>query len=359
MQTKTLIITGNHHTPAIELIKQLKTDKQFHWRIVYIGHFHPAVAGHIQKTIISRLQIKFHQLASGKFNRYKLVKTITGLPKTIKAIKTAGQLIKDIKPDLIVSFGGYTSVPVIIAGKCHHIPAITHEQTLTLSLSTIINGFLVDKIALSFSPPPHLITKFLHSKMIVTGNLLRSQIYQKTTASFSQLKITTKPLIFIIGGSQGSLTINQNILPLLSQLTKKFTIIHQTGKSDLDTIKKQTHKLKNYYPTDYIGLDDIGWVLNNAHIIISRSGANISQEIVCLKKQAILIPLPYTQQNEQNKNALCVKKNLPKTFIIQQKHLTPSLLLATIHQLSRLPKQKTAPAKKDNLAILKLIHQLV
>lgn len=359
MKTKTIIVTGNHHTPAIELIKQLKTDKQYHWRIVYIGHFHPATAGHIQKTIISKLQTEFHQLESGKFNRYSLFKTITGLPQTLKAIKTANTLIKKTQPHLVISFGGYVSVPVVIASCLQHIPTITHEQTLTLSLSTVVNGFFVTKIALSFPPPSHSIAKLFHSKITTTGNLLRSQIYQKTTASFSQLKIKNKPLIYITGGSQGALTINQNILPLLTQLSKKFTIIHQTGKTHLTAIKKQTGQLKNYYPTDYIGLDDIGWVLNTALIIISRAGANTSQEIVRLKKKAILVPLPHTQQNEQDKNALWVKKNLPATIIIKQKQLTPSLLLHNIHQLSRLPNQKVQPVKKDNLKILKLIHRLV
>ncbi len=267
-------------------------------------------------------------------------------------------MIKRINPDIVISFGGYISVPVIIASRRQNIPAITHEQTLTLSLSTIINSFFVKKIALSF-PSSNLISKIFPSKIIITGNLLRSFIYQQKTVSFSKLKITKKPLLYITGGSQGSVTINDNILPLLPKLTQDYTIIHQTGKIDLSRIKSLTQNLTHYYPTDFIDIDDIGWVLNNASIIINRSGANYSQEMVQLKKKAILIPLPQSQQKEQLKNALWVKKQLPHTIIIDQKQLNHKILLKSIQQLSLIPAPTNSIKATSNYQILKLIHQLV
>jgi len=363
MVKKTIVITGNHSTPAIELIRQLKKDTHTHWHIEYIGHTQPQQV-HLQKIIIPQLKNKFHQLVSGKLDRYHPFKSIlTEIPKTIRAIYTARLLLKKIRPNVVMSFGGYISVPVTIAAFLQKMPVITHEQTLTLSLSTKISTFFAQKIALSFPPPPSLFTKMFQRKIVITGNLLRSQIYQKTTANYKNLvnKIKQKPLLYFALGRQGSVTINQNILPILPQLSKKFLIIHHTGKTNLTSVKKQTTGIKNYFPTSYIGLNDIGWVLNNSRLIIGRSGANISQEIVQLKKTAILIPLPKSQQNEQLKNALWVKKHLPQTIIINQKQLNPSLLLKNIQKQSlNINTNRDKPIKTVvNLQILKLIHQLV
>jgi len=363
MTKKTIVITGNHSTPAIELIRQLKKDPRTHWHIEYISHTQSQQA-HLQKTIIPQLKGRFHQLSGGKLDRHHPFKSIlTQTPKTIRAISTAHLLLKRIQPDLVMSFGGYTSVPVTIAAFLQKIPVIIHEQTLTLSLSTKLSASFAQKIALSFPPPPGFFTKMFQNKIIVTGNLLRSQIYRKTTANYKNLihKIKQKPLLYFANGRQGSVIINQNILPILPQLSKKFIIIHHTGKNNLISIKKQTIKIKNYFPADYIGLDDIGWVLHNSHLIIGRSGANISQEIVQLKKTAILVPLPKSQQNEQLKNAIWAKKHLPQTIIINQKQLNPSLLLKNIQKLSagiNTNRNKTIKTT-ENSQILKLIHRLV
>lgn len=363
MVKKTIVITGNHSTPAIELIRQLKKDSKTRWHIEYISHAQ-SQQSHLQKIIIPQLKNRFHQLSGGKLDRHHPFKSIlTQTTKTTRAIHTARLLLKKIQPDIVMSFGGYISVPVTIAAFWQKIPIIVHEQTSTISLSTKLSSFFVKKIALSFPPPSDFFAKIFKNKITVTGNLLRSQIYQKTTANYKKLinKIKQTPLLYFALGRQGSVTINQNILPILPQLSKKFLVIHHIGQANFSSVKKQTVGIKNYFPTDYVGLNDIGWVLNNAHLVIGRSGANISQEIVRLKKSAILIPLAGSQQNEQLKNALWVKKHLPQTIIIDQKQLNPALLLKNIQKLSVNTNTNSNKSIKttENLKILKLIHRLV
>ena len=147
-KTKTIIITGSHHTPAIELIHQLKNDNLFNWNIVYVANLNSSET-HLAKTIIPKLNIKFYPLNSGKFDRRFFPNNITTIPKTITAFFQSLTIINQNKPDIIISFGGYTSVPVILAGFFNRIPSITHEQTLTVSLSTKINSLFVKKVALS------------------------------------------------------------------------------------------------------------------------------------------------------------------------------------------------------------------
>jgi len=358
MKTLQVLITGTHHTPAIELIHQLRVDKIIHWRIDYIGHLFPSET-HLSQTLIPKLKINFHPLSCGKLDRRWLPNTILGIPKTITAIFLAYRLIKKIRPDIVVSFGGYVSVPVVISAKICRIPSLTHEQTLTNSLSTKINSYFVNRIALSFNNPAQ-ISRLPKNKVVITGNLLRSEIYQKTTVNFKNLETKNLPLIYVTGGNQGSSAINQIILKILLKINKKFIIVHHTGNLDYQSIIQNTKNIPNYYPTDYIGLDDIGWVLNQAQIIISRSGANTCQEIVALGKNSILIPLIKSQQNEQLLNARWVKQQQPlNTIIIPQNILTVAKLLHSIRRLSVVkPLTPSSPAS-SNLKLLNLIHEMV
>lgn len=347
---KTVIITGTHHTPALELIKQLQNDQQYHWNIYYITH-QLTTDTHIPNLLLPLLKNSLYQIPCGKFHRYSLAKTVNEIPKTFKALFSAFRLIKNISPDIIISFGGYISVPVIIASYFQSVTSITHEQTLTLSLSTLINSFFVKKVALSFPHP-----KCLSSKYIVTGNLLRRQIYNTDSILFKKLKLKFKkfPLVYITGGNQGSEFINQITQKLLPSLIKKFIVIHQTGIHQAPYFNSP-----RYLQFQYISPEDIGFVLNHAKIIISRSGANISQEIVSLNKSSILIPLPYSQQNEQTLNAQYVKNNLPgHTVVVSQSLASPPALLSAINKLSS---TNVLPVKTPtvNLALLNLIHEII
>ncbi|HEX8923795.1 MAG TPA: glycosyltransferase [Patescibacteria group bacterium] len=357
--TKTIVITGTHHTPALELIKQLRNDPQIDWQIHYIGNIYPSET-HILHALMPSLRNNFHALDCGKFDRRFLSNTIKGIPKTIVAFFEANRLIKRIKPDIVISFGGYVSVPVIVIASFHKIPTITHEQTLTNSLSTKINSYFVNKIALSFNNTNQ--KKSLPSaKVVTTGNLIRSDIYLNSTKTFSHLEkfLKQKPLLYITGGNQGSRTVNDLILDILPDLLNKFTIIHQVGSVNFPDIKKRTVGLSGYFPVEYVGAQDIGWIFHHSAIIVSRSGANTCQEIVLFHKPVIFIPLPYTQQNEQFLNAKWVKNNQPdRTIILDQFTLTSSELLTQIDKLSHKKITLEPVAAEINLNLLKLIHEI-
>ncbi len=359
---KIIIITGTHLTPAVELINQLKADKNSDWDIHYIGRrFNSSVddTPSIESQIIPKLDVKFYPIDCGKYDRKWLPNTIKGIPQTIKGLFNAFNLVRKIKPNIVVSFGGYVSVPVVISSWFTKTPSITHEQTLTNSLTTKINSYFVSKVALSFNNPDQI--KLLPSKkVVITGNLLRADIYKSESKHFKKLIDLKKhpSIIYITAGNQGSHIINTTIKSVLKDL-KDFVVIHQTGQAEFPEYKSLSEKYKNYYPFEYINLSDIGWIFNNSKIIISRSGANTSQEIVSLNKNSILIPLPKSQQNEQELNAFWVKKQLPQnTIVISQETLTPELLLENINKFNKI----SSPSIKNinnstNLNLLKLINE--
>lgn len=358
---KTILITGTHHTPAIELIQILQKDKAIDWNIHYAGHQY-STETHILHTIIPKLNIPFHNIKCGKFNRKDVVKTITGFPQTISAFIKSLQLIHLLKPQIVVSFGGYVSVPVIMAAFFYKTPSITHEQTLTNSLATRINSIFVNKVALSFDNKSQ-INQLPLSKVVITGNLIRQQIFDTSSVFFRNLKLEIRnfPLIYITGGNQGSEFLNNLVYQLVPKLAKNFTIIHQTGKNYNTHLQTQFQKeFPNYLPFEYIEIEDIGWILNHANLIISRAGANICQEIDILNKNTILIPLPYTQQNEQLKNAHWLKMRHSQNIkVISQNHASVNKIYKTILKLQKTPTPSIKSSPQIIHPLFNLIHELV
>ncbi len=343
-------------TPATELIRQLKNDPKVHWQINYIGREKNSSVDNspsIESKIIPKMGINFYSINCGKLDRRWLPNTIKGLPQTAKSLFEASKLIKKIKPDVVVSFGGYVSVPIIISSFLRKIPSITHEQTLTNSLTTKINSHFVTKVALSFDNQKQKLD-LPKNKIVITGNLLRQELFNPQKS-----KIGDDIDIFITAGNQGSHTINLLIKKILPKL-KNYSIIHQTGKNDFADFQKLTKIYPKYKVFDYLESNDMAHVLNKAKTIISRSGANTSQEIIALNKKSILIPLRVSQQNEQLINAFWVKEKNPKnTEIIEEKDLSEINILNKIDKLLTDKTERINVKNTDNLKILDLIHEII
>jgi UDP-N-acetylglucosamine--N-acetylmuramyl-(pentapeptide) pyrophosphoryl-undecaprenol N-acetylglucosamine transferase len=347
--SKVIVITGSHHTPAIELIHQLREDPTINWTINYFGHIFPRES-HIKNTIIPQLNVNFMNIDSGKFDRHNFLTTMAGFSRTIKSLFRCYFILKKIKADIVVSFGGYVSVPVIIASYFCRLPSITHEQTHTISLSTRINSYFTNLVALSFKSTLSN-TPISPKKIIVTGNLLRREIFNNHTTTFKSIANNLKkyPLIYVTGGNQGSVFINQLISQLVPELSKKYTVIHQTGSNYIGPSSP------NYFPVEFVEAADIGWVLNNCSLIISRSGANICQEIELFKIPRILIPLPDTQQNEQLLNAKWLQQqNQDDTIILNQSNTTPDQLLSSVRQLNNHRQFKLVLPQNQKLLLAKI-----
>ncbi|MFA5749645.1 MAG: glycosyltransferase [Candidatus Shapirobacteria bacterium] len=358
---KNILITGTHLTPALELIRQLQNDSKTNWQIHYIGRHSNSNDSNntsIESQIIPNLGVNFYPIYCGKFDRRFLPNTIAGIPKSIFGFFQALFLINKIKPNIVISFGGYVSVPVIINARLKNIISITHEQTLTNSLTTKINSLFVNKIALSFDNS-NQIKQLNKNKVVIIGNLLRYQLFNKNPIKPNSKFSNKQPIIYITAGNQGSHSLNlviKKILPIL----KNFSVIHQSGKNDLNLFKKLSNKYSYYFVSDYFNTDELTWIIHSTDILISRSGANTSQEIVAFNKKSILIPLPKSQQNEQLLNALWVKEKLPtKTIIIPQEKLNQRSLLSAIGTLIKVKSNLKTKEYKPNLQLLKLIYEII
>jgi len=337
-----ILIIGGHITPALAVIENLENRNKIKnkYEFFFAGRKF-ALEG--EKTIseeykiIKEKNIPFFNLTTGRLQRSFTRYTFFSLLKTPIGFFQALNMINKIKPNVILSFGGYVSIPVCFVAWLKQIPIVTHEQTIIPGLANKIIGKIADKVCLSWKETEKY---FPNSKTIITGNPVRKSIFSENKPNTINIE-NDNNVLYITGGSLGSHTINNLVKQMLNQLLVKYYVIHQCGDAksyrdfdDLEDMKKKLDvKMQNkYYVEKYINEKNVGWILKKAKIIISRAGANTVSEIAALGKVAILIPLPWAGGNEQEENAK-ILKNIGCAEIINQEELTPNLLMERIQKI--------------------------
>ncbi|MBI4999732.1 glycosyltransferase, partial [Candidatus Gottesmanbacteria bacterium] len=269
-----------------------------------------------------------------------------------------------------LSFGGYIALPVALAGWLLRIPIITHEQSVVPGLATKIISRIAYRVCVSW---PQSLGFFPKEKTRLTGNPIRLAIFNFQFSIFNKIPISQfpnkkLPLIYITGGNLGAHAINEVVANILPRLLEKYRIIHQCGDSQiyrdygqLSVVSCQlsVEQRKRYLLTKYVESEDIGWVLNNADLVISRAGANTVTELAALAKPAIFIPLPWAGQQEQLANASLLEK-IGSAVILPQEKLTGQSLYQCIESLiQNIDKYKENSKKAQKLVDLKAADKLV
>lgn len=345
-----ILITGGHLTPALSFMDYVlsKGDK-----VVFVGRSHSSNFHGIKSR--EELEIKkrgmvFEQIDSFKLHRHDKLKSLRKLPKLYLSIIRSKAIIKTHQPDIVVSFGGYLAVPIVLVAKKQNIPIFTHEQTKHIGLANRLIIKYADVVGISWEDTQNIKGK----DVVLTGNPIRKQIKSKTKKP-SWIK-STKPIVYVTGGNQGSLIINQTIERLIPKLTKSYFVIHQCGGlgktnylSDLNKTKDKLPSTKkdNYFFKEWFSASEVSWILDNCMCVVSRSGANTITEIIYKRTPSILIPLPFSSQNEQLVNAKILAKN-DAGIIISQNKLSNNLLYKTIKDI-----QKDNQKYRSNMTHLK------
>ncbi len=301
----------------------------------------------LEKKQMKKFPIKKHYIKAGKLQRKISLKSIPLLLRTFLGFKNSLKILKQSKPEFVLSTGGYVSVPVCISAWFMHIPIYLHEQTAAVGLSNKIVGKFAKKIYVSYKKS---LKYFPKGKSIHVGNVVRKEIFVKditpqTDKEIVALSVTNKklPLIYISGGGLGSHEINKKVLDSVHQLLKKYRILLQTGSNqvyqDYETAIKireslPAHLKERFVVKKYINDSSIGYILNNMNIFIGRSGANTVYEIGLLKKFALFIPIPWVTHNEQYLNAK-ILFDIGTANILEQDNLKESNLLDEIERLKK------------------------
>lgn len=322
---KKIVMTGGgtagHVTPNIALMPALK---EAGYEITYIGSYNG-----MEKGLIEAQNIPYHGISSGKLRRYFDLKNFSDPFKVLKGYGEAVHLMKTIKPDVVFSKGGFVSVPVVLAAKHCHIPAIIHESDITPGLANKIAIHGARLVCCNF---PETMKYLPEGKAVLTGSPIRQELFRgdaERARRLFHMPADRKPVLLVIGGSSGSKVINDAIRGILPELLEKFYVIHLCGKGNLDN---QLEGLLGYYQMEYAS-EELPDIFALADLAVSRAGANAICELLALRKPNILIPLSAAaSRGDQILNANSFKKQ-GFSFVLEEEQLTGSSLLDAIRDV--------------------------
>lgn len=324
VRMKKIVLTGGgtagHVTPNIALIPRLK---EMGYEIHYFGSYDG-----IEKKLIADFDIPYFGVATGKFRRYFDPKNFSDPFRVIKGYSEAKKKLKEIKPDVVFSKGGFVSVPVVRAAASLNIPCIIHESDMTPGLANKLCIPVAAKVCCNF---PETMKLLPEEKAVLTGSPIREELAKgNKLAAYDLCGFTAnKPVIMVIGGSLGSASINQTVRQALPKLLEDFQVVHLCGKEKVDNLLLRVEGYKQF---EYLKAE-LKDVFAMADVVISRAGANAICELLALKKPNILIPLPATSsRGDQLLNAKSFSEQ-GYSIVIDEDDLTENLLVEKVHEL--------------------------
>ena len=321
---KKIVLTGGgtagHVTPNLALLPSLKAAG---YEITYMGSYDG-----IEKKLIGDFDIPYVGISTGKFRRYFDPKNFTDPFRVIKGFSEAKKFLKQYKPDVVFSKGGFVSVPVVRAAAVLGIPCVIHESDMTPGLANKLCIPVAKKVCCNF---PETLKLLPENKAVLTGSPIRTELSQgNKLAGLDMCGFSAnKPVIMVIGGSLGAANVNKAVREALPKLLKDFQVVHLCGKDKVDNLLLNTPGYKQF---EYIKAE-LKDLFAMADIVISRAGANAICELLALKKPNILIPLPAaSSRGDQLLNAKSFEAQ-GFSIVIDEDDLTTDLLVDRVFEL--------------------------
>ncbi len=331
-----IIFTGGgtmgHIFPIIAVIRELRNlYPGDNLNLYYIGPKHA-----YGEILLREENVKIKKIVSGKIRRYFSFLNFIDMFKVPIGIIQSIFWVFVLAPDIVFSKGGYGSFPVSFACGFLRTPLILQESDIIPGLTSKLISKWALEIFTSFPETEY----FNKEKVTFTGNPIRMKVLEgsiEKAKQFLNLK-KDRPIILILGGSQGSQTINNLILEILPQLIKKFEIIHQTGSLNQKKVLGEAKAIlkkedfEYYHPFPFLNEEQLSLSLKSCDFIISRAGSGALFEIASLGKPSILIPLSKSAQDHQKKNAYAFFEK-GASEVIEEQNLKPNFFLQKIESL--------------------------
>ncbi len=320
---KRIVLTGGgtagHVTPNIALLPSLR---EAGYDIHYIGSFEG-----IESRLIPDFDVPYYGISTGKFRRYFDLKNFSDPFRVMKGYFDAKKILKELKPDVVFSKGGFVAVPVVKAAADLKIPCIIHESDMTPGLANKICIPLSKKVCCNF---PETLETLPTGKAILTGTPIRSELTKGNRIHALDLCGFTsdKPVIMVIGGSQGSAGINQVVREALPKILEKFQVIHICGKDKVDNLMLS---IPGYKQFEYVKTE-LKDLFALADLVVSRAGANAICELLALQKPNVLIPLSVGSRGDQILNAASFEEQ-GFSIVIREEALDCFSLVDKINEL--------------------------
>jgi len=316
-----LVLTGGgtagHVMPNLALVSLLRAHG---WQIYYIGS-----AG-MEKGLVEAAGIEFHTISVGKLRRYLSLQNLLDIFRLIRGCWQAWRVLGRIRPAVVFSKGGFVSVPVAIAAYERRIPVVTHESDVSPGLANRIIGKVAKKIIYCFPET----ARYLPSSAELVGCPIRQELLTGVGArglehcGFSAAD--QRPVILVMGGSQGAESLNQAVASASAALFRKYRVIHLTGRG-----KSGLPPADGYCRFEFLGAE-LADVFACVDLVVSRAGANAIFEFLTLKKPMLLIPLVIGSRGDQVLNAASFAK-AGWSMVLQESELDAPRLLEAIDVL--------------------------
>ena len=349
---KRIILTGGgtagHVTPNIALLPRLK---ELQYDIHYIGSYNG-----IEKELIEQFGIPYHGISSGKLRRYFSLQNFTDPFRVVKGLGEAKKFVKLLNPDVIFSKGGFVSVPVVLAGKSRRVPTIIHESDMTPGLANKLSIPSATKVCCNFL---ETLKHLPEGKAVLTGSPIRQELLSgdKYKAREFLRFSSDKPVIMVVGGSLGSVAVNEAVRGILPELLKTFQVIHLCGKGKADD---SLQNLEGYAQFEYVK-EELKDLFALTDIVISRAGANAICELLALHKPNLLIPLSANaSRGDQILNARSFERQ-GYSIVLEEEELNKQTLLDSITRLyenknTYIDAMKNSPQQNSIDTIIELIE---
>lgn len=331
--------TGGHIYPALSVLEEIKKDKENEY--LYIG-----TKNRMENELIPSLGIPYEGIEIYGLSKTDMIRNIKNLKCITSSYKRCLKIMEEFKPDAVIAFGGYVTLPVCLAAKKKKIKVFLHEQNMLPGKTNIFLSKKVDAVFVSFKEG---IRRLKCKNIIYSGNpvaqrAIETKKYDKTDLGFTK----DKKLIIIVMGSLGSTSVNEKILSFLRNYEKEDTeILFITGKKSYADLNNNLIVPKSTKIVPFF--DNLPSLMKSADLIISRAGASTIAEIMATKTPSILIPSPYVANNHQYYNALdLVNKKI--SILIEEKDLDEETLTKAINEIFD---EKTFKEIKNNLKEIK------
>lgn len=313
--------TGGHLFPAHALASEL-TRRGYHVHLVsderverYAKDF-PAVACH---TVSS-------SSLSGK-NPVHIAKAAYRL---FKGYMAARRLVSEIQPDIVVGFGGYPTVPPVLAAVTKGVPAMVHEANAVLGRA---NRFLSSRVkAVAFGLP---LDDDAMTRAVYTGNPVRDQVLEAAKVAYQPSRDGEGFHLTVFGGSQGAQFFSAIVLKavglLPDDLRKRLNITQQARAEDEQAVRS-AYDVMDIKADVATFFDDMPHKIAESHLIICRSGASTTAELAAIGRPAILVPYPHALDHDQAANAKALSEN-GGGWVRKQEDMTPEWLAKELERL--------------------------
>ena len=320
---------GGHFYPLIAVAERIRKES-FIQKIISPEIYFLSDNPYDEKALFD-LQIKYIQIPAGKLRLYPSLDTILDMFKTFFGIIIATQKLYSMYPDVVFAKGGYASFPVLFAARILSIPVVVHESDTVAGRTTMWAGKFASRVAVSYKDA---IKYFDNKNIALTGQPIREKIIPEDGFSRVYTK-KDRPVICILGGSQGSQRINDVIVTLLPTLLKKYDIVHQVGTKNLADIKSITGLIleNNEYKDRYFvdGFIDVSLFYPKVDLVITRAGSSLF-ELAMWQLPSIIIPIPETISRDQRSNAYAYVRT-GAAIVLEEGNLTENILVTSIEQI--------------------------